>query len=35
MEDEEDNEENVEMMSVIEELKHFSPYLGEACCPHG
>lgn len=29
----ENHEEDVEMMSVKEELKHFSPYASEGCSP--
>lgn len=31
----EDNEDDVEMMSVEEELKHLAAYAREACSPHG
>jgi hypothetical protein len=35
MEHEEDNKDNVEMMSVEEELEDLAPYAREACSPHG
>lgn len=33
MECEENNEEDVEVMGVKEELKHFSPYARNGCYP--